>query len=56
MPMKTRITATVVIDVVTADDEEFDAVCEDVHEQVGLMMVENDWTGSVELSWKAIDD
>lgn len=56
MAQKTRITATVVIDVVTADEAELDDACEDVHEQIGLMMVGNDWAGSVELSWKTIED
>ncbi|HVQ45154.1 MAG TPA: hypothetical protein VMT30_09470 [Candidatus Saccharimonadia bacterium] len=52
MPALTRITATVVIDVVIQGDEELDNICEDIHQQLSMVMVDNDWTGSVELSWE----
>lgn len=56
MAEKTRIVAMVTFDVVTEDEDELDAVCEEVHEQFGIMMTSNDWTGSVELSWSSVDD
>jgi hypothetical protein len=56
MPRKTRITATIAMDVVTQGDEELDAICEDIHEQLGHVMVGNDWTGHVELSLTTVAD
>lgn len=54
MPTRTEITVAVTIVVVTADDEELDGVCEDIHEQFGAMLARNEWTGSVEVSLSRI--
>lgn len=54
MATTTRITATVVFDVVTANDEELDTVCEDIHAQFDVLFAGNDWSGSVELSWETV--
>ena len=56
MVMRTKLTATVVFEVMTEDDEELDGVCAAVHQQFDTTLLENDWIGTVELSWKTISD
>lgn len=50
-PTAFQVTATITFTVVVADDEAFDAVCEDTHEALGQLMFDQDWQGKVELSW-----
>ena len=51
---KTTITATITFDVVTEDDAELDSIFEDIHRDVGIMMVDYDREGSVELAWQTV--
>lgn len=56
MPQQMRLVVTITRDVVVQDDEDLDDVCEDIHEEIGLMMAGNDWAGNVELSWSPVPD
>ena len=56
MATRMTITATITFEIMTSGDEELDAICDDIHDQIGMMMADNDWEGAAELSWKTVED